>query len=123
MNDEMTRGEKEEQFLGLHDDDADAQFKAWTEDKARETAAQLGIELTDEHWKVIKFIRAYYADGGQAARHAREYVEVLNERFASEGGSRFLYQLFPGGPVKQGCAIAGVVSPGDATDDSFGTSL
>lgn len=123
MNDDMTNHEKEEQFLGIHDNDADAQFKAWSEDKARKTAEQLGIELTDDHWKVIKFIRTYYADGGQSAQHAREYVEALNERFADEGGSKFLYQLFPGGPVKQGCAIAGVVAPGDVTDAAFGTSL
>lgn len=122
MNNEMTNKEKEEKVLGIHDDDADAQFKAWTEEQAKETAEKLGIKLTDNHWKVIKFIRNYYADGGQA-QHAREYVEALNERFADDGGSRFLYQLFPGGPVKQGCAIAGVAAPGDVSDAAFGTSM
>lgn len=122
MNNDLTNDEKEDLVLGIHDTDADEMFKAWNEAKAAATAKELGIELTDAHWQVIKFIRTHYANVGPA-RHAREYSEVLNERFAAEGGSRFLYQLFPGGPVNQACAIGGVTTPGDVTNNAFGTSV
>lgn len=119
---DLTTDEKEELVFGIHDTDADEMYKSWTESRAMTTAEQLGIKLTDAHWQVIKFLRTHYANVGMA-RHAREYSEVLNERFADEGGSRFLYQLFPGGPVKQGCMIAGVATPGDVTDNAFGTTV
>ena len=119
---DLTNKEKEDFVLGIHDDDSTALFKEWNEDKALTMAQAMGLELTEAHWGVIKFIRLHYANSGPA-RHAREYTEVLNERFADEGGSRFLYQLFPAGPVKQGCAIAGVPAPADAGDNAFGSSL
>lgn len=122
MDNELTNNEKEDQLPGIHDDDASAMFRAWTEARAAAVARKMGVELTGAHWRVIKFIRSHYANAGPA-RHAREYVKVLDKRFADEGGSRFLYQLFPGGPVKQGYAIAGVETPADVNDKAFGTSL
>jgi tRNA 2-thiouridine synthesizing protein E len=47
---------------------------------------------------------------------------LLNERFAKEGGSKFLYELFPGGPVARGSRLAGVPAPSDARDLSFGST-
>lgn len=120
--DDLSNKEKEELVLGIHDDESTVLFKTWNEDKAIAMARTMGLELTNSHWQVIKFIRLHYANNGPS-RHAREYAEVFNERFVDEGGSRFLYQLFPGGPVKQGCAIAGVPVPGDAGDNAFGSSL
>ncbi len=122
MSTDLTNDEKEDLVLGIHDTDADELFKSWTEAQASATAKALGIALTDAHWRVIKFIRTHYANVG-LARHAREYSEVLNERFAEEGGSRYLYQLFPGGPVKQAGMIAGVATPGDVSNKAFGTSV
>ena len=122
MNKELTENEKESLVMGVHDSDADAAFKAWTEASGEARASEMGIKLTDAHWQVIKFIRTHYANVGPA-RHAREYTEVLNERFADEGGARYLYQLFPGGPVKQACAIAGVATPDDVSNNAFGTTV
>ena len=39
----------------------------WSEDLAKALAAQIGIELTDEHWKAIKFVRQDFADQGETA--------------------------------------------------------
>ena len=119
---ELTNQEKEDLVLGIHDDEFTTFYKNWNENKATAMASTMGLDLTEAHWRVIKFIRLHYANVGPA-RHAREYAEVFNERFAEEGGSRFLYQLFPAGPVKQGCAIAGVPVPADAGDKAFGSSL
>jgi len=116
---ELNQQEKRDLVLGIHDDEAIAKFKNWDKQKAKATAKTMGISLTDAHWDVIGFIRTYFANAGEL-RHARELSEVLAERFAEEGGSRYLFQLFPGGPVTQGCQIAGIVVPKDASDASFG---
>ncbi len=119
MND-MTNKEKQEIVLGIHDDEALATFKAWNESQAEEVAGEMGIKLSDDHWKVIRFLRVHFENNGQL-RHARELTEALDERFEEEGGSRWLYRLFPKGPVNQGCRIAGIPAPADATDRSFGS--
>ena len=122
MNDVLTNKEKEELVLGLHDDEVITDYKSWTEETAKKIAAGMGLELTAEHWQVIKFLRLHFENTGPL-RHARDLTEVLDERFESEGGSRFLYMLFPDGPVSQGCRIAGVPVPHDAENLSFGSTF
>ena len=51
----------------------------------------------------------------------RELVDAMNERFHARGGNRYLYLLFPGGPVAQGCEIAGLRVPSGSVDKSFGS--
>ncbi|MBI1422401.1 MAG: TusE/DsrC/DsvC family sulfur relay protein [Gammaproteobacteria bacterium] len=116
---ELDQQQKRELVLGIHDDDAVAMFKNWNKDVAKDTAKSMGIKLTDAHWGVIDFIRTYFANAGEL-RHARELSEALGQRFADEGGAKYLFQLFPGGPVSQGCQLAGVQVPKDASDNSFG---
>jgi tRNA 2-thiouridine synthesizing protein E len=95
-------------------------LEAWSPELAEARARTAGIALTPRHWEVIGFLRAHYKEHGPVA-HARELTQALNQRFALEGGSRFLYQLFPGGPVHQASHLAGVPAPADTTDRSFGT--
>jgi len=95
-------------------------LEAWSPELAESRAKQAGIVMTPRHWEVIGFLRAYYKEHGPVA-HARELSQALNHRFALEGGSRFLYQLFPGGPVSQASHLAGLPVPGDAADRSFGS--
>lgn len=116
---ELSQKEKQDLVLGIHDDEAITTFKNWDKQKAKATAKDLNISLTDAHWEVIGFIRTYFANAGEL-RHARELSEVLAERFAEEGGAKYLFQLFPGGPVSQGCQLAGIQVPKDASDNSFG---
>jgi len=51
----------------------------------------------------------------------RELKDALEEAFHREGGLRYLHRLFPGGPVAQGCRLAGLVAPPGAVDKSFGS--
>lgn len=93
----------------------------WSKEAASQMAKDEGIELGDQHWKVIEFLRSTYVDRGKAP-HARYLASLLNDAFEAQGGSKYLYQLFPGGPVSQGSRLAGVPVPHDARDLSFGSS-
>ena len=94
----------------------------WSEDIARKTAKELGIELKVEHWEVINFLRDYYRQHGPAT-HARPVLHALEDRFAKKGGRKYLYTIFPGGAVTQASKIAGIPVPADSVDRSFGTAL
>lgn len=82
---------------------------AWSEDFARALAEQENLILTDEHWLVIHFIRAYYEDHHVQAQ-VRDMIRHFREVWGSEkGNNRYLHDLFPmGGPQKQGNRLAGV---------------
>lgn len=121
MVDEMTDKEKQAMVFGIHDSDDKTAFDAWTKQTAILSATAQGIELNDNHWQVINFLRIHYQNVGGDMLHAHELTKTLEERFADEGGLKYLYKLFPGGPLNQGCRIAGVPVPADAKDASFGS--
>lgn len=97
------------------------EIAAWSREIAQGRARAEGLELTAAHWKVIEFLQSIYVSNGPAP-HARMLSSALNERFAEDGGSKHLYQLFPGGPVAQGSRLAGVPAPHDTRDLSFGST-
>jgi len=83
----------------------------WSEEVARDVAAREGLTLGDDHWKVIAFMREYYADR-QVAPDARFVIKHLAEDlgYGAEARAR-LFQLFPYGYVKQACKVAGMRRP------------
>ena len=115
--------------IAAQDPDADIEnlsrandIRDWSREQASTQAQADGISLGDDHWKVIDILRAFYVEHGTEPG-AREIAAMLNEAFKAKGGSRYLYQLFPGGPVSQGSRLAGVPTPHDAKSDSFGSSF
>jgi TusE/DsrC/DsvC family sulfur relay protein len=77
----------------------------WSEEMAPEIAAEAGVgELSEEHWRVIKFMRNEYLDKG-----AGPTVRVLGK--SSGVPIKELYQLFPKGPAKTAAKIAGIPKP------------
>jgi len=93
----------------------------WNRNKSIDLANSEGINLTDEHWDVIVYLRKQYLKHG-LPRYARTTARALNRRFAARGGKKYLYSLFAGGPVTQGSRLANLRTPANATDVSFGTS-
>jgi tRNA 2-thiouridine synthesizing protein E len=118
MIDVLTDEQKAELVLGIHA--KDTEYEDWTEETARTLAHLASIELTEAHWSVIRFLRNYYAQHG-TSQHARTLTEALAAKFQIQGGLKYLYTLFPDGPVSQGARIAGVPIPGDSSNDSFGS--
>ena len=86
----------------------------------REMAGKEGIELTGEHLGVVECLRDYYLELGEA-ESGRDLEEMLDEIFDGHGGRKYLWRLFPGGPVTQGMRIAGLPIPPHTGDKGFGT--
>lgn len=83
----------------------------WSEELARRIAAAEGLALTDEHWKIIAFMRDRYAER-QVAPDARFVVRFLADELGYGGRARGrLFELFPYGYVKQACKVAGMKRP------------
>ena len=79
--------------------------QVWNRDMAAQIAAEEGIdELTDDHWKVIDFMRQEYFEKGTGPT-----VRALGK--TSGVTVKELYQLFPKGPAKIAARIAGIPKP------------
>ena len=77
----------------------------WNEEVARGLAKEEGIgTLTENHWKVINFMRTVFAEKGDAPSI---------RRLTKESGvdTKLLYELFPKGPAKKAARIAGLPKP------------
>ncbi|MDO9049114.1 MAG: TusE/DsrC/DsvC family sulfur relay protein [Methylobacter sp.] len=83
----------------------------WNEDVAQRLAASNNIELSDDHWEIILFIRRYY----QQFKHlpnARVFTKAIAKELGdTKGNSRYLHKLFPEGPLKYACKLAGLPKP------------
>ncbi len=83
----------------------------WNPDVALELAKGESIELTEQHWEVINFLREYY-DEYQIAPAVRVLTKAIGKKLGPDkGNSKYLYDLFPYGPGKQACKIAGLPKP------------
>ena len=76
----------------------------WDEDLAKELAKEVEIDdLSDEHWKVINFIRKEHAAG----------TELTMRKVSKQSGvdMKGFYRLFPNGPLKKASYISGIPKP------------
>lgn len=95
--------------------------EGWTRARALEAAKKEGLELGEEHWTALRALQEYYAKHETPGVNMRELHDALDEKFHPRGGIRHLYVLFPGGPIAQGCRIAGLKAPAGAVDKGFGS--
>ena len=93
----------------------------WSEDMAIEMARRDGLELTDDPLVIVRHLRDCYADRGGTV-NARMLMKSLEEEFAGLGGHKFLYNLFPHGPIAQTPRYAGLPMPPGTKDPSFGST-
>jgi TusE/DsrC/DsvC family sulfur relay protein len=83
----------------------------WNEEVAAYLAQQEGVNMTEQHWEVITFLRDYYNEF-QIAPAVRVLTKAIGKKLGPEkGNSQYLYELFPYGPAKQACKIAGLPKP------------
>ncbi|MDX1593500.1 MAG: TusE/DsrC/DsvC family sulfur relay protein [Gammaproteobacteria bacterium] len=83
----------------------------WDENVANALANEEGIDMSDNHWEVVNFLREYY-DEYQIAPAVRVLTKAIGKKLGPDkGNSKYLYELFPYGPAKQACKIAGLPKP------------
>ena len=93
------------QTVTVDDDGFMTVYDEWNEDLGRELAALIGIdELTDEHWKVIRFLRSDFAEQNETA---------TLRRVSKVGGvpTKELFTLFPKKPAKKMAYVSGLPKP------------
>jgi tRNA 2-thiouridine synthesizing protein E len=80
------------------------EYDEWTEELASTLAANIGIELSDAHWDVIRFLRDDYRSQGETP---------TLRRVTMVGGipTKDLFGLFPKKPAKKMSYIAGLPKP------------
>jgi len=94
----------------------------WTEADAEAVAQEAGLDPGESHWEVVRALQDYFArHGEQRSINSRDLHDALEERFHRQGGMKYLYELFPGGPVTQGCRMAGLQVPAGSVDRGFGS--
>lgn len=79
--------------------------KIWSMEVAADFSLSEGItELTDDHWKVIDYLRNYYLEFG---------IAPMIRKLCKETGFKLnqIYELFPSGPAKGACKLAGLPKP------------
>ncbi len=82
----------------------------WSEGFVRAQAEREDLELSDENWEVIRFLRDFY-EKHQVQANVREIIKHFRKVWGPERGSnRHLHAIFPrGGPQKQGNRLAGLL--------------
>jgi tRNA 2-thiouridine synthesizing protein E len=80
------------------------EYDEWSEEIAAELAKNIDVEMTDEHWALIKWLREDYKAKGETA---------TTRRVQTEGGvpTKKQFELFPKKPAKKMAYIAGVPKP------------
>jgi TusE/DsrC/DsvC family sulfur relay protein len=78
---------------------------AWDEAVAKDLAKTEGVdELTDNHWKLVNYLREYYLEYNMAP--------MIRKLCKQTGFSlKEVYDLFPSGPAMGACKVAGLPKP------------
>ena len=83
----------------------------WNDLVAQKLAERENLSLTDAHWEIIRFIRVYY-DQYKHLPNTRVFIKAVAVTLGEDkGNSRYLHRLFPDGPLKYACKLAGLPKP------------
>ncbi len=79
--------------------------EAWDENVAKDLAKTEEVEeMTEEHWKLVNYLRDYYM---------KFQIAPMIRKLCKETGLdlKKIYELFPSGPAKGACKVAGLPKP------------
>jgi tRNA 2-thiouridine synthesizing protein E len=87
----------------------------WDESLAQFMAEKENLQLTEDHWEVINFMRKFYFKYGLTPM-VKLLVKYMRHQHGNQLTEGYLYQLFPQGPSRQGSRIAGLSEPQGCID-------
>ena len=93
------------QTVELDEDGFLVNLDEWNEDVAKFLAKEEGVdELNEDHWKIINYLKGYFAEYG---------IAPMVRKMTKESGYSLkeIYDLFPSGPAKGACKVAGLPKP------------
>ncbi len=93
----------------------------WTRESAESSATAAGLVPDADHWEAVSALQEFFSRHDGLSINSRELHDALEEKFHARGGMKYLYSLFPGGPVTQGCLLAGIDPPAGCSDAGFGS--
>jgi tRNA 2-thiouridine synthesizing protein E len=83
----------------------------WDKEVASQLATKENITLSEQHWEIILFIRSYYGQYKHLP-NTRVFIKAIALTLGEDkGNSRYLHRLFPDGPLKYACKLAGLPKP------------
>ncbi len=83
----------------------------WDLEMAQQIAEHENIQMSDDHWEVVKLIREHF-ENNQSVPEFRKILKKLKESLGPEKATRkYIYSLFPYGYGQQACKIAGMRKP------------
>ncbi len=86
-------------------------WAVWNESIAGAMAKSDGLELSEAHWEVIRFLRDYF-EKYQIAPMIKILTKEIAKKYGKDkGNTKYLYELYPAGPAKQACRYAGLPKP------------
>ena len=91
--------------LNVDEDGFMQEPEAWNKEVAAALATTEGVDaLSEDHWKVVEYLRNYYTQFG---------VAPMIRKLCKETGYdlKRIYALFPSGPAKGACKVAGLPKP------------
>ena len=80
----------------------------WDEEVAKVLAANEGLELTEQHWDVMNYLRDEYINNAGNQPNDRNMNKAMSDKWGRKVSSKELYDLFPGKPSKQAGLVAGL---------------
>ena len=80
----------------------------WNEEVAAAIAAADELEMTDQHWDVVRYLRSEHVDNGGNEPNERTIMKDMGKVWGKKPSSKDMYALFPEMPSKQGRKIAGL---------------
>ena len=88
----------------INDEGFLTEYDEWSEEIAAELAKNIEVEMTDEHWSLIKWLREDYKEKGETA---------TTRRVQTVGGvpTKRQFELFPKKPAKKMAYVAGLPKP------------
>lgn len=89
----------------LDEDGFIVNLEDWNEDVALALAKTEDVEeLTEDHWKLINYLKGYFTEYG---------IAPMVRKVTKESGFSLkeIYELFPSGPAKGACKVAGLPKP------------